>query len=353
MRNIFYILKRIIIGIGIVIGVMYIKHYVSFAATVDGTITWGVDQQSVVSISTGDYKYVPASNSRMFWLTGLGEEDAPTTYYFNLLLCVNTSSTNITGAAWSDNSLPNSSSITVKNTGINITNVPCKFVGAYPGKVVQVTSATQAYNGDISLAFKVSINQDVSYQIINYSIANEPYTLIESQQDYTDLLNSMMTTITNTWQTQINKLQDIWNVDQATLAEAQIQTGWQKRMAEAAEAFNRVATSDDIEENNSQFSEFDDYLAQNGVITNLVSMPVTLFTKVLSTLNGSCTTYNLGSLYGTDLNLPCIVISDYLGTSLWGIIDIIISGLLVYAISRHFVKMFNKMSSLEESDIID
>lgn len=112
-------------------------------------------------------------------------------------------------------------------------------------------------------------------------------------------------------------------------------------------------TDDSIEENNSQFSEFEDYMASNGVITNLITMPVTLFTKVLNTIDGTCTTYNLGSLYGTDLTLPCVDISDYLGSTLWGVIDVITSGVLVYAISRHFVKVFNKMSSLEESDVID
>ena len=115
---------------------------------------------------------------------------------------------------------------------------------------------------------------------------------------------------------------------------------------------NSSINNDNVDDPSSSINSFKDKIASNGVITQLIGLPVTLFTKVLNSLNGTCSTYNLGSLFGTDLILPCVNIQNYLGTALWSIIDVLISGLFVYSISRKFIKVFESMSSMNEGDVI-
>lgn len=115
---------------------------------------------------------------------------------------------------------------------------------------------------------------------------------------------------------------------------------------------NGSINNDNVDDPSSSINSFKDKIATNGVITQLIGLPVTLFTKVLNSVNGTCSTYNLGSLFGTDLILPCVNIQNYLGSALWSIIDVLISGLFVYSISRKFIKVFESMSSMNEGDVI-
>lgn len=115
---------------------------------------------------------------------------------------------------------------------------------------------------------------------------------------------------------------------------------------------NNSINDSNVDDPSSSINSFKDKIAINGVITQLVGLPVTLFTKVLNSVNGTCSSYNLGSLFGTDLVLPCVNIETYLGSTLWNIIDVLISGLFVYTISKKFIKVFENMSSMNEGDVI-
>lgn len=115
---------------------------------------------------------------------------------------------------------------------------------------------------------------------------------------------------------------------------------------------NGSINNDNVDDPSSSINQFKDKIAENGVITQLVGLPVTLFTKILNSVNGTCSPYNFGSLFGTDIVFPCIKVSNYLGSTLWNIIDVLISGLFVYSLSRKFIKVFEHMSSMEEGDVI-
>lgn len=125
------------------------------------------------------------------------------------------------------------------------------------------------------------------------------------------------------------------------------------KVQEETKKVNDTISSSDVDDPSSSINSFNDKLAQNGVITQLIGLPVTLFSKVLNSVNGTCTSYNLGSLFGTDIIFPCINISNYLGATLWSVIDVLISGLFVYSISKKFIKVFEHMSSMNEGDVID
>lgn len=112
---------------------------------------------------------------------------------------------------------------------------------------------------------------------------------------------------------------------------------------------------DNIDNNNvsSTFEEFNSFLDDNSTITQLITLPITLYSSILNNVGGSCQPFNLGSLYGEDLVLPCVNIGNYLGSTLWGMIDLIISGFAVYFISKKLIKVFNNFSSMKDGDVID
>lgn len=126
-----------------------------------------------------------------------------------------------------------------------------------------------------------------------------------------------------------------------------------QKVQEETKKVNDTISSSDVDDPSSSINSFKDKIAENGVITQLIGLPVTLFSKVLNSVNGTCSSYNLGSLFGTEIVFPCINMFNILGGNLWAVIDVLISGLFVYSISKKFIKVFEHMSSMNEGDVID
>lgn len=87
-------------------------------------------------------------------------------------------------------------------------------------------------------------------------------------------------------------------------------------------------------------------LPTNSVISDLLLLPVRLFQNVINSINGSCVAFNLGSLYGSNLTLPCINIESLIGSTLWSIIDILFCGAFVLVIRKKFVDIFHNLTDL-------
>lgn len=103
----------------------------------------------------------------------------------------------------------------------------------------------------------------------------------------------------------------------------------------------------------STFEDFNNFLDDNSTITQLITLPITLYTAILNNVGSTCRPFSLGSFYGEELVLPCVNPGNYLGSTLWGMIDLIISGFAIYAISKKLIKIFNTFSSMKEGDVID
>ena len=89
-------------------------------------------------------------------------------------------------------------------------------------------------------------------------------------------------------------------------------------------------------------------VASNTPISDLLLLPMTLINKLLTSLNNSCSTYQLPFLYGNTLSLPCIDIKYYLGEDLWHIIDLCIVFYMVYNIFMLFINVFDDITSLDD-----
>lgn len=98
----------------------------------------------------------------------------------------------------------------------------------------------------------------------------------------------------------------------------------------------------------SDLSTMQGKLASNNSITQLLTLPISMFQKILNSVSGSCSTFSLGSLYNHNLTLPCINLENLLGSTLYGIIDILISGLFILSFRKKMVDIFNNMTSLKD-----
>ena len=216
----------------------------------------------------------------------------------------------------------------------HLTNYPCKIKESHTQGRILYMFGKVAYDGGVDGRNATMDNRWVIYQygVVNWSLfsvyfVNEPITI--------DYANDAV----------ISTNKDIINQNNIIINN-------QGAIKDGINDVNSSINSDNVDDPSTSINQFKDKIAENGVITQLVGLPVTLFTKVLNSVNGTCSSYNLGSLFGTDLILPCINIENYLGSSLWSIIDVLISGLFVYTISKKFIKVFENMSSLNEGDVI-
>lgn len=175
----------------------------------------------------------------------------------------------------------------------------------------------------------------------NVSYIGEKNNLSSSQ--ISNIVNSAVNNSTNSINSNIN---DMNNDIQNKIAEEN------NKVIENQNKNHEELISDSTDSPDSSFDEYNDKLASNGVITNLITLPIRLFTNILNNINGTCTSFSLGNLMGTDLTIPCLDISSYLGSNLWNIIDILFSGLFVLVIAKKMIKVFENFSSMREGDVI-
>ena len=160
-------------------------------------------------------------------------------------------------------------------------------------------------------------SQDVSIAILAYLKQQQ------TNQDYTTILNE----IKNNQNDYKKELQDVNSSIQKT---------------------NDTLNDDNIDDNNTTgtLNNLSNNLPTNSVISDLLLLPVRLFQNVLNSVNGSCSTFNLGSLYGSNLTLPCINIENLIGSTLWSVIDILFCGMFILVIRKKFVDIFESLTEL-------
>lgn len=107
-------------------------------------------------------------------------------------------------------------------------------------------------------------------------------------------------------------------------------------------------SSVDNDKASSDINTMNSKVASNGSITQLLTLPITLFQAILNSASGSCSSFNLGSLFNHNLTLPCINLENVLGSTLWGIIDMLCSGLFILSFRKKMVDIFNHMTSLND-----
>ena len=186
-------------------------------------------------------------------------------------------------------------------------------------------------NQEFKLAFtyKCFIDKDITINNTNSSFKVEsPYLSIHNYQwqfwyEYTSeilIINNIESTIIDSQQATTNAVEDVNN------------------------SINDSTTDDP----GSDIDNMKDKVATNGTISQLLTLPIQLYQNILNSVSGSCSSFNLGNLFGTNLLLPCINLQQLLGSTLYGIIDILCSGLFILSFRKKMVDIFNHMTSLND-----
>ena len=124
-------------------------------------------------------------------------------------------------------------------------------------------------------------------------------------------------------------------------------------IAQNTSDINSSINDSSIDNNNTSSSttSWGNKNATNGTITNLLTLPISLLQAIVNGIQSSCTSFNLGSLFGTNIVLPCINIGSLIGSGLWSTIDILFSGFMILAISKKLIKIFNDFTNLKTNQV--
>lgn len=126
----------------------------------------------------------------------------------------------------------------------------------------------------------------------------------------------------------------------------------QEQTTNAVEDMNDTLKDDNVDSPGSAITDNSNKVATNGVISDLVTLPITLFQNILNAISGTCQNFELGTLFNYNLVMPCINLQNILGSTIYTIIDIICSGFFVFVTGRKMIDIFNNLSQLKEGDLL-
>lgn len=218
------------------------------------------------------------------------------------------------------------------DTKVYKVNKPCSVSG-YSASVYRftfnITSYDDAGGGNLGLQFNTRLFSNTSYTTF-FRILNITYSDSLSYADI-ELSNSDAIIDTN------NKILD-----------KQAETN--NKLDETNK--NIKETNDTLKDDNIDTSkttiEDKSADASNSPISSLLTLPLKLLNNINTGLSGTCSAFNLGSLFGTDLILPCINLEQRLGTFLWGLIDSFFCIFLIYNVGMLAVKIWTDVIMMKD-----
>ena len=125
-------------------------------------------------------------------------------------------------------------------------------------------------------------------------------------------------------------------------------TNGNQALNDSVNSLNDTLKSDAPPDTENEISDLESDLISDTPITDLITLPITLLNSYLTGFSGSCSTVNLGNLYGTDLTLPCLNLEQRLGSNLWTIIDGLFSIFMIYNIGMLMIQAFEGFTSLRD-----
>lgn len=298
-----YILTRIVIGVGIALILMYLK----------GGLIADVHALQVKSFSTSNNSnYASCQNCNIIneswnWNSGLTNVGG----YLNMNLAITSSassadiiSTPVIVRVKADDFWFNCSINGVTNNNLVMSTAPNLIQAIY-----SLSCPVQLGNNGQFQNIYIQVNGHSASYLSLYSPINFVYddgnsTIVSAIEDNTDAINET----------------------------------------------NDTLKDDSIDDSKaeSDIDDMKDKVASNGSITQLLTLPITLYQSILNSLNGSCSSFSLGSLYNHNLTLPCINLQNLLGSTLYNIIDILCCGSFILVFRKRMVDIFNHMTSLND-----
>jgi len=195
---------------------------------------------------------------------------------------------------------------------------------------------TSSYNGTQQVSLSYSFETPRTITQVSYENKRLNYNGSTSSETNATINNGVNNIINNN-NTNTNNIINNQNNNTNKIIDSQNQT-------------NNTIKDDTPPEDSDVKGIFDfDSNTSNTPISDLISMPITLLQAYLDGFSASCTTFNLGTLFGHNLSIPCIQPQRYLGDNLWSLIDICISLFLSYNVGLMCISIFESITSLDDN----
>lgn len=188
---------------------------------------------------------------------------------------------------------------------------------------VMLNRITFVSNGEVDRIIQL-LGSSNSYWVTNNDLLNQ--------------INSKLGTIISNEQATANAIN---NQTQQQHSDAQAQK-------EATDNINDSINDSSTDNPSSSLNDMNSKIDDNNVISDLLTLPIRFYQTILNSVNSTCTPYNLGKLFNTDIILPCKNIEDLLGSGIVTIIDTGLCGLFVFTIRKKFVNIFENITSLKD-----
>ena len=177
--------------------------------------------------------------------------------------------------------------------------------------------------------FNLKVYNSRTYKV--YQTLINLYSLpdLDTVPDYSNDLNNIQSGIDNT----NKKLQE-------NNEEIKKQTEEQKKTNDTLKDNNIDSSKTKIEDKSAD--------ASKSPISSLLTLPLKILGNINTGLSGTCSPFSLGTMFGTELILPCINLEERLGSWLWGLIDSFFCIFLIYNVGMLAVKIWTDVIMMKD-----
>lgn len=230
-----------------------------------------------------------------------------------------------------DYSITSNSAGKINNIGNSTATKKCTTNGSsgwyidYYFYIESFYETTGVYVNTFNLKVYNSRTYKVYQTLINlYSLPD-----LDTVPDYSNDLNNIQSGIDNT----NKKLQE-------NNEEIKKQTEEQKKTNDTLKDDNIDSSKTKIEDKSAD--------ASKSPISSLLTLPLKILGNINTGLSGTCSPFSLGTMFGTELILPCINLEERLGSWLWGLIDSFFCIFLIYNVGMLAVKIWTDVIMMKD-----
>lgn len=326
-----YILKRIIIGVGIALVLGFLR----------GGLIADTYAMTVSAVNEGNSSFILLPQSTWYMqksLSGLWSGWGPGYVYFNFSVnkVAGTSTEPVVGVR----------SVLVAN---NSASFVCTFGSASSNNS---TWEHQVYSAvcPVNLTDSGLVTATVNMQTVNGSYSTSYEGIIDGHFTFVNDSPNVNVNVDNSG-SNANRDANFGNLINDNRANTQYitnndNTNTNKIIDSQEEIKDAITDDTGGEVSSSWFEQFEDN--SNNPVSSLLTMPITLLQSYMDGFDSSCSPVNLGSLYGTDIIIPCINIDQYLGSNVWSLVDSLFTIFMVYNIAMLCVSIYEGITSLDD-----
>lgn len=240
-----------------------------------------------------------------------------------------------------------SRSMTLTNIGRQDSNVDydIKFTGEY--RTANDLNNNQSSMNSIIMEYQISIDYIPKNSILKYQyqfITSGTCNDNNNWQDVSDSDNGTRTYVTNVNGTLCARILDPTDSDTQ-----------KKEATFVVNSIGKLAIDDNSNGVGGLFSDIASGINFGGPLSDIISIPINLINTISTGLAGglTCNDYPLGSLFGTNLVIPCVNVKQHIGNSLYTTIDLIIACCMIYYIIKMFGELYTNLLFMSKNPIHD